>query len=64
MANASGGRFFREEDLNKLPDLISSKAAAAPTFKKIPLAFAPFLLAMIILVACTEWLWRRKLELK
>ena len=64
MANAGGGRFFREEELNKLPDLISSKAAAAPTYKKIPLAFAPILLILIIVVACLEWLWRRRLELK
>ena len=64
MANAGGGRFFREEDLSKLPDLVSSKAAAAPTYKKIPLAYAPILLVLIIVIACIEWLWRRKLELK
>jgi len=64
MASASGGHFLREEDLNGLPELIASKSTGAVTFKKIPLAFAPLLLALMILVACAEWLWRRKLELK
>jgi hypothetical protein len=64
MAAAAGGHFLREEDLNGLPDLMASQSSGAVTFKKIPLAFAPILLALIILVACAEWLWRRKLELK
>ncbi len=64
MASASGGRFLREEDLNTLPDLVSSQQANSVSFQKIPLAFAPLLLAMLILTACVEWLWRRKVELK
>jgi hypothetical protein len=64
MASTAGGHFLREEDLNGLPDLMTTQSAGAVTFKKIPLAFAPILLALIILVACAEWLWRRKLELK
>jgi uncharacterized membrane protein len=64
MATASGGQFLREEDLYKLPDLVVSKSAGAVSFKKIPLAFAPVLLALMILAGCAEWLWRRKLELK
>jgi hypothetical protein len=64
MATASGGRFLREEDLNNLPDWVSAKSTGSVTFKKIPLAFAPFLLALIILIGCAEWLWRRRLELK
>ena len=64
MASAAGGHFLREEDLNSLPDLMMSQTAGTVTFKKIPLAFAPILLALIILIGCAEWLWRRKLELK
>ena len=64
MASASGGQFLREEDLHGLPELIASKSSGSITFKKIPLVFTPYLLALIILVACAEWLWRRKLELK
>ncbi len=64
MASASGGQFLREEDLNGLPELITSKSTGLESFKKIPLVFTPYLLAVMILVACVEWLWRRKLELK
>ena len=64
MATASGGQFLREEDLNGLPELITSKSTGSVTFKKIPLVYTPYLLGLIILIACAEWLWRRKLELK
>jgi hypothetical protein len=64
MAAASGGTFLCEEDLNGLPELVTSKSANSVTFKKIPLAFAPLILALMILAGCAEWLWRRKLELK
>ena len=64
MAAASGGHFLREEDLNGLPELIASQSSDAVSFQKIPLVFAPILLALIVLVGCLEWLWRRKLELK
>jgi hypothetical protein len=64
MASASGGQFLREEDLNGLPELIASKSTGAVSFKKIPLVYTPYLLGLIILIACLEWLWRRKLELK
>jgi uncharacterized membrane protein len=64
MATASGGQFLREEDLNGLPELIASKSTGSVTFKKIPLVYTPYLLGLIILIACAEWLWRRKLELK
>jgi len=64
MASTSGGTFLREEDLDKLPQMVVDKSAKNVSFKKIPLAFAPALLGLIILIACIEWLWRRKLELK
>jgi uncharacterized membrane protein len=64
MAEVSGGKFLREEDLNGLPELITSKSTGSVTFKKIPLVFTPYLLGLIIMVACAEWFWRRKLELK
>jgi uncharacterized membrane protein len=64
MAAASGGHFLREEDLNGLPELVASQSANSVSFKKIPLALAPIVLGLMILIACAEWLWRRKLELK
>ena len=64
MTSAAGGHFVREEDLNGLPELVASQSTGAVTFKKIPLAFAPIILVLMILAGCAEWLWRRKLELK
>jgi hypothetical protein len=64
MAAASGGHYLREEDLDQLPEWVASKSADSVSFKKIPLAFAPVLLALMVLVGCAEWLWRRRLELK
>ena len=64
MASASGGQFLREEDLYHLPNLVASKSTGSVSYKKIPLAFAPLVLIVVILFGCAEWLWRRKLELK
>ena len=64
MASAAGGSFLREEDLNGLPELVASKSVSNVSFKKIPLAFAPLIFALMVLAGCAEWLWRRKLELK
>lgn len=64
MANTSGGRFLREEDLDSLPQLLAEKSSDNVSFKKIPLAFSPIFFFTAILVACIEWFWRRKLELK
>jgi hypothetical protein len=64
MASASGGAFLREEDLNGLPELVTSKSADSVSFKKIPLAYAPIIFALLVLTGCAEWYWRRKLELK
>ena len=64
MASAAGGEFLREEDLNSLPDRVVAKTNHNETFKKIPLVFTPYLLALMILLGCAEWHWRRKSELK
>ncbi len=64
MAAAAGGKFLREEDLHQLPGLIAAETAPLITYKKVPLTLAPTLLALMVLTACAEWLWRRKAELK
>jgi hypothetical protein len=47
-----------------LPSRITSMASKSAAVKKVPLAFSPLLLSIMILVACLEWFWRRRLELK
>ncbi len=64
MADASGGKFLREEDLNKLPTLISSRSATVPTFKKHELFYSPWWMVALVVIACTEWLLRRLWQLR
>jgi hypothetical protein len=64
MADASGGKFLREENLNDLPSLISSRSATVPTFKKYELFYSPWWMAVLVGLACTEWLLRRLWQLK
>ena len=64
MATTAGGHYLREEDLYKLPQMVTAQSAISVSTKKIPLSCAPLLFAVILLIACAEWLWRRKLQLK
>jgi hypothetical protein len=64
MAQISGGKFLREEDLNGLPALISSNSSTVPSFKTIPLYYSPWWMAALMLVAALEWLFRRVWQLK
>lgn len=64
LAEASGGKFLREENLNDLPALISSRSATVPTFKKHELFYSPWWMVVLVVLACTEWLLRRLWQLK
>jgi len=64
MADASGGKFLREENLNELPSLVSSRSATVPTFKKRELFYSPWWMVVLATLACTEWLLRRLWQLK
>ncbi len=63
MAQTSGGKFLREEDLHTLPELISSRAMTVPTFKKRELFYSPWWLAALLAVAVTEWALRKVWQL-
>jgi hypothetical protein len=64
MADASGGKFLREENLNDLPKLVSSRSATVPTFKKRELYYSPWWMVALVVIAATEWLFRRLWQLK
>lgn len=64
MADASGGKFFREESLHALPDLLAGRAATVPTFKKRELYYSPWWMVALMILACGEWLLRRLWQLK
>ena len=63
MAQTSGGKFLREEDLHTLPELISSRAMTVPTFKKRELFYSPWWLVALLAVAVTEWALRKVWQL-
>ncbi len=64
MAQISGGKFVREEDLHGLPDLIASRTMTVPTFKKRELFYSPWWMAALMVLAVTEWLFRRLWQLQ
>ena len=64
IAQISGGKFLREEDLNGLPALISSNSSTVPSFKKIELYYSVWWMVAIMALVAMEWLFRRLWQLK
>jgi hypothetical protein len=64
MAESSGGRFFREEDLDQLPGLLKEKSATVASFKKLELYYSAWWLLALLTFAFLEWLLRRLSQLK
>lgn len=63
-ASAAGGKLLREENLHELPALLEDKSGSVTSLKRLELAYSPVLLALILLFACAEWLFRRLNRLK
>ena len=59
MASATGGRFFREENLFELPSLLQAKDETVRTPVEIPLWSAPITFLLFLLLATSEWLTRK-----
>jgi hypothetical protein len=64
MAETSGGRFFREEDLNQFPDLLKEKRTTVASFKKQELYYSNWWLVALLTFVFLEWLLRRISQLK
>lgn len=64
MANAAGGKFLREEDLDQLPKLLVEKASTAASFKKVELYYSLWWVVALLLFLSFEWLLRRLNQLK
>lgn len=64
MAETSGGRFLREEDLDQLPRLLQEKSATVATFKEVKLYHSAWWLLALITPISLEWLLRRLTQLK
>ncbi len=64
MAEASGGAYYREETLFKLPDAIGKKVERVQSKIEPPLWSSPFYFFMLIAVVTAEWLLRKRYQLK
>jgi hypothetical protein len=64
MAAASGGAFFREEDLNKLPEQIQKEAKGVRSTTEIELGFSPLYFLLLMGVVTAEWIVRKLSQLK
>jgi hypothetical protein len=64
MAAASGGQFFREEDLYKLPEAIRKKNEAVKSTLDVELWSSPIYFGAILLVVTVEWVLRKTMQLK
>jgi hypothetical protein len=64
MAEASGGAYFREENLWQLPATISSKAERVTSTVDGELWSSPFVFILLLLIASIEWFLRKRWQLK
>ncbi len=64
LAQLSGGAFLREEDLDRLPDLVRKNRTTQPVVRKIELAQSVAWLVMLLLLVSGEWFLRRLWYLK
>jgi len=64
MATTAGGQFLREEDLDGLPKLISSRSAKVAIYKRVELFYSGWALTALLCLLFLEWLLRRLSRLK
>lgn len=64
MASVSGGAFFREEDLFKLPDTIMKKTDRVRSPLEVELWSSPLYFLLLIGVVTAEWILRKLSHLK
>lgn len=64
LAELSGGQFFREEDLEKLPGVVGKHGAVLPVVRKVEIAGSFLWLVLLVLLLSGEWLCRRLWHLK
>ncbi|HEY0007707.1 MAG TPA: VWA domain-containing protein [Tepidisphaeraceae bacterium] len=64
IAEVSGGRFFREEDLHTLPDSISGKTEKVRSSVDVDIWASPIFFILILVLAGVEWAMRKAAYLK
>jgi hypothetical protein len=64
LAGMTGGQFFREEDLYKLPDTISAKTERVRSPLEVELWASPLYFLLMLSVVTAEWVLRKLSHLK
>lgn len=64
MAEISGGGFFREENLAKLPETLSTKSERVASVVDAELWASPLYFLLLLIVATVEWTLRKRVQLK
>jgi hypothetical protein len=64
IANVTGGAFFREEDLHKLPETIAAKTERVRSPLEVELWSSPLYFLLMLFVLSGEWLLRKLSHLK
>ena len=64
LAEASGGRFVREEDLHRLPELIKARTDRVQSFVEVEVWSSPLYFLLLLGVVTAEWLLRKRCYLK
>ncbi|GHC01440.1 hypothetical protein [Cerasicoccus arenae] len=64
MADASGGRFFREEDLAGLPDILDAESETVESHVDLDIWSSPLFFIILIGLMTTEWIIRKLSGLK
>ena len=59
VAEVTGGRYWRPDDLSGLADALAFSSAGIHERQLLPLWNAPFLFLLLVLLKCTEWSLRR-----
>lgn len=59
VAQATGGRYWRPDDLSGLAEALAFSSAGIHERQQLPLWNAPFLFLLLLLLKCTEWSLRR-----
>ena len=59
VAAATGGRYWRPDDLAGLADALAFSSAGIHERRRLPLWNAPFLFVLLLLLKCAEWSLRR-----
>lgn len=64
LASTTGGAFFREEDLHKLPDTIRARTERVRSPMEVEVWSSPLFFLLLLVVLTAEWVLRKRWYLK